>query len=198
MNLAYKIALFCGLAPLVIAAIILLGWFFTGSTDILFAGLFNILGGVILFVIGICCLIFYEYQSRKQYQLSAWKKLLKPFLIMLANFPAAVACVYFVIFMASMSVVSVINQTQEFIPSIEININKKQQKPIIGIMPGETNKKRIRFKGEGAVNYSFELNGQIKEGVLIGYTSSHSGHNIVMTIASNGAVTVEERLSHRL
>ena len=198
MNIAYKIALFCGLTPLVIAAIILAGWVFTGSEDFLFAGVFNILGGLVLFIIGCCCLIFYEYQSRQQHNKSAWKKLLKPFLIMASNFPAAIGCFVLVVFIASISTVTVTNNTQEFIPAIDMDINKIQQKPVIGILPGETKTKRIRFNGEGSVNYSLELNGQIKVGELIGYTTSNRGHDIEINISSNGEVSVKEKRKPRI
>ena len=193
MNIAYKIALFCGLAPLAIAAIILAGWFFTGSEDFLFAGLLNILGGLVLFIIGCCCLIFYEYQSRQQHNKSAWKKLLKPFLIMVSNFPAAVGCFALVLFISSISTVTVTNNTQEFIQAIEMDINDIQQKPVIGILPVDIKTKRIRFKGEGAINYSFELNGHIKRGELTSYTTSRRGHFFVITIAANGEVSIQEK-----
>lgn len=198
MNLAYKIALFCGLTPLIIAVFILAGWFTTGEEEFLIAGLFNILGGVILFVIGVFCLIFYEYQSRLQHQQSAWEKLLKPFFIMLANFPAAAGCVYLVIFMASVSVVSVTNQTQEFIPAINLSSNKFIIKPIIGLVPGDTVKKYRRIKQSGPIDYSFELNGHIHKGNLLAYASRNNGKNVTMKISMNGTVTVVERPRFRL
>ena len=194
MKLAYKIALFCGLAPLIIAVFILAGWFTRGEEEFLIAGLFNIVGGVILFVIGICCLIFYEYKSRQQHHQSAWKKLLKPFLIMIANFPAAAGCVYLVIFLASVSVVSVTNQTQEYIPAINLSSDKFIIKPIKGVMPGNTIKKYRRIKQSGPIDYSFKLNGQELSGNLVAYASRHQGRNVVMTISENGQVSVEEKL----
>ena len=198
MNIAYKIALFCGLAPLVIAAIILIGWFFTGSEEFLIAGIFNILGGLALFVIGCCCLIFYEYQSRQQHKKSAWKKLLKPFLIMISNFPAAAGSIALVLYLATMSTITIHNQTQEFISAVEFDISTVKQKPIIGIAPGEIKKKRLFFKGEGSLDYSFEFNGQIKQGEIIGYTSSNRGHNIEINISSNGEVSVKEKRKPRI
>ena len=112
---------------------------------------------------------------------------------MLANFPAAIACISLVIFVSSISVVSVNNNTQEFIQAIELNIGSVKQKPVFDILPRGTKKKRIRFNGEGALEYSFELNGQIKEGIILGYTSSNRGHYIVITIAENSEVTIQER-----
>ncbi len=194
MNLAYKIALFCGLMPLILAVIILSGWFITGEVEFLIAGLFNIAGGVILFVIGICCLLYYEYQHRQNHQVSAWRKLLKPFLILIVNFPAAAACMYLVFFMMSVSVITVDNQTKEFISAIKLNTQKFVIKPILGVMPGDTIRKYRRFTQSGPIGYSFEYNGRVQEGTLIKYVSRHNGINVAMTISNNGSVSIEEKL----
>lgn len=192
MNLAYKIALFCGLTPLILAVIILSGWFITGEEEFLIAGLFNIAGGVMLFVIGICCLIFYEYQHRQNHQVSAWRKLVKPVFILIVNFPAAAGCMYLVFFMMSVSVVTVENQTQNYIPIIHLKINNFEQKSITGVMPNEISKNYFRFKGGSTVEYSFEINGQEKKGNLIAYTTTHQGGYVLLTVTENGVVSVVE------
>jgi len=195
MKIAYKIALLCGLAPLIIAVIILMGWFLTDAEEFLIAGIFNILGGLVLFFIGISCLIVYEYQHRQQYQHSAWKKLLKPFLVLLSNFPAAAACIYAVLFMQTISQLVIVNQTQEVIPVIHLTSELSKTfgvKHLKGVMPNDVTKKLFRFKHSGSIEYSFELNGRLHEGTLVGYISRQHGKNVVMTISNNGEVSVEE------
>jgi len=197
MNVVYKITFFCGLTPLVLAIIILTGWFLTNNELFLIAGLFNILGGIALFLVCMCCLILYEYLYRKEHQATAFRKLVLPLGIMLLNFPAAGAAVYSVIFMRSVSHIQVINNSQEFISEIDLHFEYSESRKIKNIMPNDKKTKYMRFKTSGSVDYSLEFNGQTKVDNFIGYTSRERGNNVVMTISSTGDVFIEQSRNKR-
>ena len=194
MKLSYKIALFCGLAPLIAGMLILLGCITSEADIFIVAGLFNIFIGLVLFVIGVISLGFYIKETKPFSANGKLKSVIIAMLLLLVNFPAAAACVYAVIYIKTSSLIQVDNQSA--IPISDVRLEYGEHSMPLDkfnkntIMPYSKYKKRLKFKREGSVNYSFYIEDQYQEGVLLGYVTPNFGSKATILISDKGEVDI--------
>src|SRR5688500_3027997 len=87
----------CGVVPLCVGILVLLGFLITRQRDFAALGVLTILGGLLLFAAGAICLVIHSWQAarlpkpqREPHSRAATTR----FVLLLCNFPAAIFCIY--------------------------------------------------------------------------------------------------------
>ena len=92
----YRTALFCGSAPLLTGVLLFVSWLPTRATWLELAGLWTIVGGVVLCGIGVVCLLAFLVQVCRQSRDTRrywWPRLWLAGLLLVANFPVCYAII---------------------------------------------------------------------------------------------------------
>ena len=193
MNKWLSIALTSGLFPLTTGTLVFALWWLIRAEWLVMLGLFILLSGLVLFVFGLIAVTIYFVQSHKQ-QLPGYRpRAAIALAILLVNFPVATGIIYGVEHLLSFSTVIIDNQSSFFIDDITLQQRDKQYR--LGALAANSKlEKAIPFKYQASVNYSFNRNSQMAEGILFGYITGMGGQVARITIARDGKVTVQKQL----
>jgi hypothetical protein len=108
MNLWHRIALVCGLIPLIIGISVFCSWILTRWDWLMLAGFFTVVIGFLLFLGGLVSLLIASRRAR-QHGMPYKQKNLFIFGLLLLNFPVALAMVFYVIHLMNISDVFIMN-----------------------------------------------------------------------------------------
>jgi len=153
------------------------------------AGIYDIIGGLVLFICGLGLLFVYGQKERKLRNGYPIKRVLIALGILLFNFPAAGLALYSAENIISTSTVTVINKS-----AFEVTDMVLRERDISyrfpRIMSGQEVTEYFHFKYEGSVDYKLSLNGSVKEGIMLGYVTGGMGESATMVITSDGAIEI--------
>ncbi len=173
-----------------VGCLIFFGWLGTRADWLIFAGIYNIMAGLVLFLFGLLCLFVYGQKERKSGNAYPVRRSLISLGLLLFNFPAAALALYSVQYVMSTSVVTVQNNSSFEV--IDLALTEKDfSYPFPAVGPGQEIIEYFHFKSESSVDYRLTLNGSIKEGIMFGYVSNGTGENATLVIKKDG--TVETR-----
>lgn len=193
MKTWYRVALFCGLEPLLVGTLIFIAWLISRARWLEYAGLVNIIAGTCLVWVGLVCLGVYFHQARQQQVAGYLKRSLLALALMVANYPVAITFILTAEYLLSQSTVVVHNQSE-----LSVQAFRLQERDIVyelgDIVPGQTVEHSFHFQHEGSVDYSLMWDGQSHSGVMFGYVTSGLGVTAVMEIDASGMVSVREEL----
>ena len=183
----------CGLVPLCTGILIFLCWLVFRDNWLETAGVYTIYVGVASFVIGMFCLTLYVIQSRNSKVIGYWKRSMVSLVILVSNFPVAVAIFSTVFYMISISTVTIENRMKIKIESLVLS-ERGHVYNIGAVLPNETLEKNYRFQSEGAVHYSFTRGKKKYGGIMFGYVTGGVGSKAKMLITKTGEVKIEQKI----
>ena len=193
MSRWYKLSLVSGLVPLCTGILIFLCWLVTRDNRLEMMGAYTISVGLGLFIVGIFCLTIYVIQSRNNGAVGYWKRSILSLVILVSNFPVAVAIFGAVIYVISISTVTIENRTKTKIK--ELVLSERNHVYNIGIvLPNEKLEKNYRFQSEGAVHYSFIRDQNKYEGIMFGYVTGGIGSEAIMLVTESGEVNIDQKI----
>ena len=184
----FWVALICGLVPMAVGTGVFVTWLVTRSNSLPIIGLFTIMGGGFLFVVGVATLVKYLVDSRSR-PVRHW--LVRGALaatILLANFP--LACTY--MSLAQRHTVVVTNKTSTTIDQVVLSdpIGKQWKKGPIA--PGASVTFHLHSKGEGSVDFTATSSGRTVKGTAIGFiTTNQSGEHATIVLNPDGSYTAQ-------
>lgn len=173
--------------------LIFVSWLVSRADWLMQAGIYNIQVGLVLFIAGLGCLMVYGLQARKSGHCYPIKQVGILLGILLFNFPAAILGVLSVMYIVSVSVVTVFNHSAFEVTDLVLK-ERDRTYHFPPIAPGEEVTEYFRFKYEGGVEYKLSLNGVAKTGLMFGYITHGMGGNAMLTITSNGNIEITGEL----
>jgi hypothetical protein len=161
-------------------------WLFTDHDTPEIFGLLFIYSGIVVFVAGIVSLRGFISRARQRgisYQTPTTVALA----ILVLNFPPCAAYISFAFAMESAHVVTVVNRTGMPIEALTLTDPAGRQFRVETVGPGRVHHACPDFSGEGAVQFSLNVDYETRAGTLIGYLADPLG--------SHGTLRVSEELT---
>ena len=188
-----KIAILSGATPLLTGVLIYGSWRLTQAEWLMSAGLINIVAGLAMFLAGVICLsmrstrvVVGDVATRRRF--SAIRKL--AWVMLIANFPAALLIVHSVIVIKTRYTVTVVNESKTPIDSFMV-IGPSVRVELAPIPANGKVTKHFRFSGEGSLEFETRV-GQMKTNDLIdGYVTSNLGGANTVRFNDRGGIEVE-------
>ena len=185
------LALFCGLVPMAVGTLALLGWWATGYMGFQLLGVFTIFAGVLLFLVGIGAAGWYlwtAYDTRRR-PVRAW---LVPgavaCAILVGNFPLSALYVW----LSGRETVRVVNATGATVTSFVVTDPAGSSWELGPVPPGKTAKRSFTFGGpDGAVSFRATVRGQVVQGNVIDYYTEREGAVWTVTLNPDGTSGVK-------
>jgi len=188
---AYKIAIFCGITPLLVGTTIFVLWLTTRWSKLEGFGIFTIFGGIVLFAIGVISLVIHTVGQNKIHE--GRSKLIientKAAGLLLLNFPVALLIIYLVSYFQSFYILTIRNNTSYSVNNFVLSSTGNNIS--IGSIPSNqavTTKFRV---GEGSITFKTSINGKALEGTIDGYVSG-SGDKKIVTFLQDQSFTVQK------
>jgi hypothetical protein len=193
-NLPYlTIATWCGALPLMVGTTVFVLWLLTNYRSLQGVGLFTIVGGFLLFLVGALCLVLDAGRSLPAADRNRrrWKRL-GVALLLLTNFPAAfvfIGVAARIEFSVSITVQNVGTAPIESFVVIAPGVRKE-----LGPIPAGA-ERFVRFQptGDGAVEYTMTLAGETSSGTLIDYVSAGMGDRCTVLVSGPSVTVVPNR-----
>ena len=181
MSKLYRASIVLGVLPLVVGSCVFGFWFFTMMRIFEMIGMFTVLGGLVSVAIGAICLVKFLFQQIDENAPSKTlrgKGLLSGGLLA-SNFLAAGIIIFAVANLYNTNIVTIKNNSSTAIDNVTITAPGFQV-DTGAIKPGKKKSRRIRYKGDGALQFTATQNESEYGGVLEGYIID--GHKYVLTI----------------
>lgn len=196
MTLWYKIAIACGVLPLLVGTITFGAWLATDLDELELFGITVIVGGLILFVIGLVALDRFATNG-KRIEVTYKKPAAIAAAILLLNFPVALAYMAVAASMENSFFVTIESDFPEPIRDLVLTDPRGTGFRLEEIEPGSARSACYDFSGEGEVLYSMALGDDTQNGVLIGYITSNMGHRTELHLTEYGRIEISESY-HRI
>jgi hypothetical protein len=194
MTLLYLLALVCGLVPLVTGISIFFLWKELRWPWLMEAGQWTLLGGLLLFVIGMLCLVLYIARSRAERQTSIGRlarQSVLPLCLLLVNFPVAVVLAMAAIDLETRYDLAVHNESQARVTDLALS-GGGIDSDLGSLDPGTHLRLSFRIRGEGRLDLTFVQNSSRFETIVDGYVTTGLGGNKLIRILPEGRVVIED------
>ncbi len=197
MKLWYRCSLVCGLIPLLLGTATFFWWFITDLHDLLLVGNLVILGGIVLFLAGMVCVLVYVLKARRAQ--SRYKRAaVASVTVLLLNFFVCAGYILIAVRMMTTYIVIVTNDYREPIRDLVIKDPADGIYRVATVQPAAIAKACFRFKGEGAVTYAMTNRGSAQTGQLFGYVTSGYGGTAKLSLSQDGLVQTEDQIFRRI
>jgi len=187
----YRMAIACGLFPMLLGSAIFAAWLFSDLDALEIIGLIFIYGGIVLFAVGIVSLVMFVSRARKggiAHRIPGTLALA----VLLLNFPICAAYIFIAFAMESAHVVIVVNCADMPIENLTLTDPTGRQFQTGTIGPGQFRHTCLDFSGEGAVQFSLNVNGEARAGTLIGYLADPLGSHATLRLSEKLTVQASE------
>jgi len=187
----YATAIACGLIPMALGSAIFAAWLFTDLDALEIIGVLFIYGGIFLFAVGIAALLIFVSRARRGgvvYRKPATLALV----VLVANFPLCAVYVAIAFAMESAHVVAVENRAGMVMEDLGLRDPTGRQFRVGSVGPGQTRQVCLDLSGEGAVEFSFNVDGRPYAGILIGYLADPLGSRATLRLAEDLSVETSE------
>lgn len=183
----YRFAMFCGIAPLLTGTLIFALWLLARWDWLIPAGIYTIIGGVLLVGAGALSLLVYAFDAGLR-----GDSLLKSLVcgaMLLTNFPAAAGIVWTVVVIETRYFVAVRNRSSQTLQRAEL-LGPGCARALGDIAPDDSASGRLAFRGDGVLIVRFTLDGRQREQIIEGYVTGNMGGHAEVTVQPDGTVTV--------
>lgn len=191
-KLWFYLALFCGLAPLLIGVSIYIAWLTYKSDWLEQAGLINLNAGLLLFFPGIMSLVIYYYKAKQGKIYQYLRNTLLLLGILLINFPLAAFIIGSASSLSAQSQIIIENQTTAPITQFSLKESDGRQHILGDIAAGQSTVKTLTFESEGSVNYSFQHQDKTHNGSFLGYVTPGTGFTVKMKLNPQSEISIDE------
>jgi len=191
MNRAYGIALICGALPLIVGVSTWLNWLITRWSGCIVIGIFTLLGGVVLFVVGTIALACYgwlTYRSKALSRRRFWFSLLGCAGLLLVNFPVAYGVVVSVIWLDSRYTVIVHNASDQPLEGVRV-LGAVPEVWFGTVPPGSIVQRTFLMIGDGEIEFH-AVSRAIKYSKTIDDCHLWSKGDPTVTFESGGKISV--------
>jgi len=180
------ISYLCALLPLFFGTLVFLGWYVTQQSIFWLFGIYTIIIGSILVLLGFVTLIIQAFR----YQKSFWKQRLA-IIMLLLNFPVAILYMFLVVVVETRIELEIINQSQRTLDSIVIQ-DPVAKITLAPIAPGQSVKTYFCPEGEGLLEIFVSSDTQKTEAIISGYitTFPRNKHDSQIIINPNLEITI--------
>ena len=171
-------------------------WLFTDLDALEIIGLLFIYGSIVLFAVGIISLLVFVSRARKggsAYRIPATLALT----VLVLNFPLCAAYISIAFAMESAHVVTVVNRAGMPIEALTLTDPAGRQFRFGTVGPGQARHACLDFSGEGAVQFSLDVDGETRAGTLIGYLADPLGSHATVHLSEELTAQASEEF-HRI
>lgn len=193
MTRSYKIAVACGVLPLLAGTITFGAWLATDSDALMLVGISVILVGLGLFVAGAIALRRFVVSAKKA-AVSYVRRTVIVAAILVLNFPLALAYMAIADTMVTGIFVTIANDFSGPIRNLVVTDPRGATFPVENIEPGSRHSSCFDFSGEGTVKFSMTASGLAHSGILIGYITPSMGLRAELRLTADGEVEISESL----
>ncbi len=191
VKLWYRTAIACGLFPMVLGTAIFAAWLFTDLDALEIIGLLFIYGGIVLFAAGIASLLIFVSRARKG-GIAYRRPTTLALAVLILNVPLCAAYISIAFAMESAHVVTVVNRAGMPIESLTLTDPAGRQFRIGTVGPGQVRHACLDFSGEGAVQFSLNVDGEARAGTLIGYLADPLGSSATLRLSAELTLQASE------
>lgn len=194
MSRLYKIAIVCGLLPLLVGTTTFVAWLATDIGELVVFGLFVFFVGLGVFLVGVIALRRFVTRAKKE-GVAHVRYTAIAAAILLLNFPAAFAYMAIADSMETSFFVTIENEFSEPIRDLVFINSPGDNFPIADIDPGSKYSHCFDFLGDGGdgdVKFSMTVNDSTRTGFLLGYITPNMGVRAKMHLTEAGQVEVSE------
>ena len=187
----YRVALFCSLFPALTGTAIFAAWLVTDHDTLELAGLLLIYGGILLVLAGLVSLRLYLSHARRA-GIAGRRSAFWALAFLLANLPLCAAYVSIAFAMESAHHITLANRASAPIEDLVLTDPTGRRFAIGNVGPGLTLHLCPDFSGEGAVAFSFSIEGEGRSGTLIGYLADPLGSRSSLLLTEDRATKTGE------
>lgn len=180
MTASFRISIFCGAIPAVFGSAIFIAWAMAPLPVFQIAGFILILTGATLFVIGFASLWLHARLAR-QAGLLRQKPIRRAAALLLVNLPLCALYVFIWVAVHSADFVLIRNATALPIKNLILTDSSGNTFPLRSVPSGAERTSCSRFRGEGAVKYSFSIGDKQRSGLLSGYVGGSTHFELYLT-----------------
>jgi len=191
-----KTPIACGVIPMALGTAVFIAWLFTDDDALELIGLAVIFGGVVLVVAGIVSLCFFVSRARRDGR-SYRTPTAVALATLAANFPLCGVYVAFAFTTESAHLVTVDNQAGQPVTALVVTDPTGRQFQLDSVAPRQVAHACLGFSGEGAVEFAFNIGGETRSGILIGYLADPIGLQATLHVSESLTVEASERF-HRI
>ena len=196
-----KVAIFCGTSPLIFGFAALIAFVRSDAasrsesldtwTQVGVAGL---MGGVALFCVGMVALWVYLIRGRRAGLVGAElsQNAILTFILLLANFPAALACIWIAGDEFSRVHLYIVNESTVVIEELSVTWPGGEQQ-VGDLAPSGRADLSFYVNGDGAVDFTAQQGGEVCAGTFIGYVTTNMGEAAEVAFLDGCAVEVKTR-----
>jgi len=174
------------LLPLLFGTLIFLGWYLTRSLIFWLLGIYTIIIGTILVLLGFVTLLIHSLRNKKSFL-----KQRLVIIMLLLNFPLATIYMFIVLIVETRIELEIVNQTQRTLDSIVIQgpVDKITLEPIAS---GQQVKTYFYPEGEGLLEIFISSDDQKTEGIISRYitTFPRNKHDSKIIVSPNLEMTI--------
>ena len=185
----YRLAVLCGVVPLLAGAAIFTAWTLTGWRWLMLAGLVTIGIGTVVFLVG--CLALYSAHRRAR-DAGAMQGLTRRTLLaaalLVSNFPAAAGLSWAAVALETRLVVVVRNDAVVPLEGGRLHGGGADVR-LPALAPGASVERWLWFDTDGQLELDASLGGQHVHGVVAGYVTGGLGGRLVVTVRADGTIT---------
>ena len=182
-----RLALVCGLLPLVAGTAVFLAWIATDHAWLVGVGSLVATSGAILVLAGLAALTLDMRRARSAGRRRWHARTVVVLALLLSNIAAFLLYAATALAMIDADLVTLTNSGATPIGPIEITDPSGQALGIGHLAAGETRQICTTFKGEGAVTMRVERNGNAETLILVGYTTELLGSRVTADLAAGSA-----------
>lgn len=190
----YWLAIVCGLIPMVLGSAVFAAWLETDSDSLEIVGIVAIYLGLPLFAVGVVALVVFTAAARKS-EIAYRRSTAIALIILVANFPLCVVYVSLAFAMESAHLVTIDNGADVGVGELILSDPAGRQFPVGTVPPGEIRHACLDLAGEGVVRFAFTIDGETREGVLIGYLAAPLGSHATLRVSVERTVSASETFS---
>ncbi|MGW8257748.1 MAG: hypothetical protein ACWGMZ_09715 [Thermoguttaceae bacterium] len=192
MNRAYRVALACGVLPLLVGVSIFLLWVSTGWQWLVVAGIVTLCGGVAIFLVGIIALTWYCWLALHTLDISKRRTWLSTFAcagLLLSNFPVAGGIIVAAIAIETRYTVVVHNTLQQPLDDVRV-FGGGCEVTFGAISPGGVVRRSFWIHQDGTLEFRAVSNATTYAQTIDGYVTNGMGGYTTVTVKPDGTVSV--------
>lgn len=195
MNRAYRVAVVCGIIPLVFGVLIFVLWLITRWKWLMLAGVYAILGGIVLFIIGAISLSYYCMLGLRNPKLPSQRvfiSTLAGYGILFSNIPFAIGIVVAAVAIETCYTVVVHNASPMSLDEVRV-IGGGCEAEFGKIPPGKVSRRSFWIKGDGELVFRGVCGDTAYMETIDEYVTNNLGGHCKVTINPNGTASVSNK-----
>lgn len=179
---------------MLLGTVIFVVWLFTDLDAFEIIGLWFIFGGFVLFAAGIVSLFVFVSRARRG-GIAYRRPTTLALTVLVLNFPLCAAYIFIAVAMETANFVTVVNRAGMPIEALTLTDPMGRQFQVGAVGPRQVRHACLDFSGEGAVQFSFNVDGETRAGTLIGYLPHSLGSYATLRLSEELTAQASQEFS---